>query len=75
MVSQRFSKMRHLWKGKDPHLNLRMRLYKATVCSVLTCDSEAWILTEEVCVMCKTINEANAVMLAIITDKTVNQEA
>ena len=72
MVSQRFSKMRHLWKGKDPHLNLRMRLYKATVCSVLTYDSEAWILTEEVR---KTINGANTVMLAIITDKTVNQEA
>ena len=49
-----------------------MRLYKATVCSVLTYDSEAWILTEEVR---KTINGANTVMLAIITDKTVNQEA
>ena len=38
---QRFGKMRHLWADKRLHLNLRIRLYKSSVCSVMTYGAEA----------------------------------
>ena len=42
---QRFGKMRHIWVNKELHQNARMRLYKSSVCSILTYGSEAWRLT------------------------------
>ena len=71
MVRQRFGKIHHLWRDNALHLNLRLRLYKEAVCSVLTYGSEAWTLTLEVR---KAINGANAAMLTIITGNTVRQE-
>ena len=68
MTRQRFSKMHHLWKDKALHLNLRMRLYKAAVCSILTYGSEAWTLDKHVR---KAINGANASMVSIITGREV----
>ena len=41
MARQRFGKLRHIWINKELHLNLRLRLYKSCVCSVLTYGSEA----------------------------------
>ena len=38
---QRFGKMRHIWADKRIHLNLRLRLYKSSVCSIMTYGSEA----------------------------------
>ena len=38
---QRFGKMRHIWTNKELHINLRMRLYKSSVCSILTYGLEA----------------------------------
>ena len=32
---QRFGKMRHIWADKRLYLNLRLRLYKSSVCSVM----------------------------------------
>ena len=40
-ATQRFGKMRHIWKNKELHQNLRIRLYKSSVCSILTYGSEA----------------------------------
>ena len=60
MALQRFDKMRHLWRDNALHQNLRIRLYKATVCSILTYDSEAWTLNDEVT---KALNGANARMM------------
>ena len=72
MARQRFGKMHHLWKDNNLHQNLRLRLYKAAVCSILTYGSEAWMLNAEVR---RALNGANASMLAIITGKTVHEES
>ena len=72
MARQRFGKMRHIWSDKVLHLNLRLRLYKACVCSIMTYGSEAWNITTAVK---KALNGANAGMMSIITGKTQQQEA
>ena len=72
MARQRFGRMRHIWNDKTLHQNLRIRLYKASVCSVLTYGSEAWCINEAVA---KKINGANASMMSVITGKTQHQEA
>ena len=64
--------MHHMWRDNALHLNLRLRLYKAAVCSVLTYGSEAWTLSQEVR---KAINGANAAMLTIITGNTARHES
>ena len=69
---QRFGKMRHIWGNKTLHQNLRMRLYKSSVCSILTYGSEAWTLTAEVCAA---LNGANSNMVSVITGRTVREEA
>ena len=61
---QRFGKMCHIRGNKNLHVNLRLRLYKSSVCSVLTYDSEAWRLTPAVRA---TINGANSSMVSKIT--------
>ena len=69
---QRFGKMRHIWADKRLHFNLRLRLYKSSVCSVMTYGSEAWQLTAEVA---RALNGANSQMLSVITGKTPHAEA
>ena len=69
MARTRFGKLHHLWK--DKHLNLRLRLYKSSVCSIMTYGSEAWALNESTI---KKLNGANAQMVNIISDKTPHQE-
>ena len=64
--------MRHLWHHNNLHINLRMRLYKASVCSILTYGSEAWTLNAKVM---RKLNGANAHMVSAITGRTVQQEA
>ena len=71
-AKQRFGKMRHIWGNKTLHVNLRMRLYKSSVCSILTYGSEAWRLTTEVCAA---LNGANSSMVSVITNRTVREEA
>ena len=71
MARQRFGKMRHIWANKELHQKLRMTLYKASVCSILTYGSEAWKLNAEVA---KAINGVNAQMVCVITGKTPHQE-
>ena len=41
MIRQWFVKMRHIWRDKELHLNLRVRLYRSSVYSIMTYGSEA----------------------------------
>ena len=68
----RFGKMRHLWHDKTLHYNLRLRLYKSSVCSIMVYGSEAWKLNAEAV---KKLNGANAQMMSVISGKTPHQEA
>ena len=72
MAQQRFGKMRHIWKDNNLHLNLRLRLYRSSVCSIMTYGSEAWRLTKKVQ---QILNGANSRMLAVITGKSQHEEA
>ena len=60
MATQRFGKLRHLWSDGNLHINLRMRLYKSCVCSILTYGSEAWKITTTVAAA---LNGANSKMV------------
>ena len=72
MAQQRHGKMRHIWKSKDLHPRLKMRLYVSAVLSIMVYGSEAWRLTQEVQ---KAINGANSKMVAAITGRTIQEEA
>ena len=72
MAQTRFGKLQHIWNNNDLHLGLKLRLYKACACSILTYGSEAWTLGTKIT---KTINGANAQMMAVITGNTPQQEA
>ena len=72
MARTRFGKLRHIWGDKRLHKNLRIRLYKAAVCSILTYGSEAWYLDADVR---RALNGANSQMMSVITGKTPHQEA
>ena len=72
MATQRFGKLRNLWKDGNLHMNLRMRLYKACVCSILTYGSEAWKITKTVAAA---LNGANSNMVSTISGRTAHEEA
>ena len=72
MARSRFGKLRHVWRDGSLHINLRMRLYKACVCSILTYGSEAWRLNREVR---RALNGANSQMVAVITGRSAHEEA
>ena len=72
LATVRFGQMRHVWKAKALHLRLRMRLYIASVCSILTYGSEDWCLDSDICRM---INGANSRMVSVITGRTPHEEA
>ena len=69
MATQRFCKLRHIWKDDNLYMNLWMLLYKVCVCSI-PYGSETWKITVTV-----TLNGANSKMVIIITGKTVHEEA
>ena len=46
-VRQRFGKMWYIWSDKQLRLNLRIRLYKSRVCSVMTYGAEVWKLDDK----------------------------
>ena len=72
MAQTRFGKLRHIWHDNDLHRGLKLRLYKACVCSILTYGSEAWTLSTSIT---RALNGANAQMMAAITGNTPHQEA
>ena len=52
-----FDKLRHLWNDNHLHFNLRLRLYKSSVCSIMVHGSGAWKLNPEAI---KKLNGTNA---------------
>ena len=64
MVTQRHGKMRHVWKSNDLHVNLKLRLYVACVCSIMVYGAEGWQMNEETR---RALNGANSQMLSIQT--------
>ena len=73
MARQRFGKMRHIWTDNNVlHQNLRIRLYRSCVCSIMTYGSETWNIIPAVS---RALNGANSNMMIIITGKTQQQEA
>ena len=69
-AKQWFGKMRHIWGNKELHKNLRMRLCKSRVCSILTYGSEAWRLTPKICAA---LNGANSSMVSQQDNRQSNQ--
>ena len=70
MVFTRCGKLRHVLDASTLSIPLKLRLYQAAVCSILTYyDCEKWRLTPEVM---KKVNGANSKMLA---GKSIPQEA
>ena len=56
MAKTRFGQLRHIWYDKKLHYNLWLRLYKTSICSILTYGSEVWNLRKE---LVKTITGTN----------------
>ena len=72
MALNRCGQLRQMFDSPNLTQNLKLRLYKASVCSVLTYGCESWSLTKKVM---RTLNGANSLMLSRITGKSVQQEA
>ena len=68
----RAGKLRHVWASDALTLKLKLRLYVAAVCSIMTYGSETWLLDVPTC---RALNGANATMLARITGKSQHDEA
>ena len=68
----RCGKLRHILDNDNIPLQLKLRLYAVSVCSVLKYGCETWTLDTKAC---KMINGANSKMLARFTGKTIPQEA
>ena len=72
MAMARCGRLRSIFDSDFITLNLKLRLYEAAVCSLLTYGCETWVIDEKTR---KRINGANSVMLARITGKSIPQEA
>ena len=69
---KRWGDLRHIFTSKDLSLNIKIRLYSAAVCSVMTYGCESWPFNDRVM---RRINGANSRMLASFTNRTIQQEA
>ena len=72
MAMTRCGKLRHILTNNKIPKRLKLRLYEAAVCSLLTFGSETWDLDVKTC---RQINGANSRMLAWFTGKTIPEEA
>ena len=72
MAKTRAGSLRHVWAAKALSIDLKIRIYITTCCSILVYGSEAWRLSAQAC---KIINGANAFMLSHITKKSKREEA
>ena len=68
----RCGKLRHVFESPDLSITIKLRLYQAAVCSILTYGCETWSLTPAVM---KKLNGANSKMLTRFTGKSIPQEA
>ena len=67
----RMGQLRHVFSSKLP-VRLKLRIYRAAICSLFTYGSEAWTLDERTRA---TLNGANARCLSRITGRTIHEEA
>ena len=67
----RFGELHHVWGSKQLPLTLKINLYMAGVCSMLTHGSEAWLLTPSVV---RSLRGWNARCLVIITGRSCREE-
>ena len=72
MAMSRCGRLRPVFDSKVITLHLKLRLYEAAVCSLLTYGCETWDLDEKTR---KRINGSNSVMLARITGNSIPHEA
>ena len=72
MAMSRCVKLHHVFDSPHVSLKVKLRLYEAAVCSLLTYGCETWNL--DVLTMRK-INGANSLMLARITGRSIPTEA
>ena len=70
MAMSRMGQFRHVFNSKIP-VNLKMKIYKAVVCSILTYGSEVWRLDEKTLAA---LNGVNARCLSRFTDKDAHVE-
>ena len=66
-IDQAFSRcgeLHNIFNSKSLSANLKLRLYEAAVCSILTYGCETWILSEQVL---RRLNGVNSRMVARIT--------
>ena len=68
----RCGQLRHIFAAKALSLRLKIRLYEAAVCSLLTYGCETWSLCDKTM---RCLNGANSRMLTHITGKPVRAEA
>ena len=72
MAMSRCGKLRHIFDSPHLPLKVKLRLYEAAVCSLLTYGCETWDMD---IVTTRRINGANSVMLARITGRSIPTEA
>ena len=72
MAMSRCGKLRHIFDSPHIPLKVKLRLYEAAVCSLLTYGCETWDLD---ITTTRKINGANSAMLARITGKSIPAEA
>ena len=72
MAKSRAGQLRHILSAEELSLDLKLRLYIAGCCSIMTYGAEAWLLDDKAC---KALNGANAYMLSHITGNNRHYEA
>ena len=72
MAQKRWSSLRHIFGSSHLPIKIKIRLYSASVCSLLSFGCETWKLTDKTM---RRLNGVNSRMLASFTSKTIQQEA
>jgi len=72
IAQARFSSLYHMWNDHRLPTSMKLRLYKAAVCSTLTHSCEAWDMSPRVI---KSINGFNSRCLHVITKKSYRSTA
>ena len=72
LAKARCDKLRHLFDSPNLILHLKLRLYRAAICSLITYGCETWRLDIKTMRM---LNNANSIMLSRITGNSIPHEA
>ena len=72
MAMSRCGRLRNIFDSQVIGPWLKIRLYNALVCSLLTYGCESWTFTDRVM---RKLNHANSLMLSTITGRSVQEEA